>query len=379
MGSRSAAVQMIRLEQSAAACAAGEAFPVRIPDALLNRPDGPTIAVRLPNWLGDAVMTVPALKVLSLLAASLGGRLAAVATPSSYELARALCPEIFRSGVLIENAHRTWTEEEQNKVKALKADFVMLFTNSLRDVLQFRKAGVRHLAGAGARMRGIFLDRSFHFPRRVRHRLNPPHLMNRYLAMARAIGAPAWDGEYPEIKPSLPIEQAAPEIAALTEHPKLLLMAAGAAYGAGKRWPSASYARVAERYIASGGIAAVLGGESEKAIGEEIVRDLPSRKAFNLCGKTGFQELLHLMKSARCMVANDSGLMHLGAMVGVPGVAVFGPTDYAATGPAPARGGWVVLADPLPCSPCFHRTCASGGHCIARVTPEQVIAELEKF
>ncbi len=370
---------MIRLEQSAATHAAGEAFSVKLPDVLRNRAGGPTIAVRLPNWLGDAVMTVPALKVLSLLADSLGGCLAAVATPSSYELAKALCPEIFQCGVLIRDAHRTWTEAEQREVKALKADFVMLFTNSLRDVLQFRKAGVRHLAGAAARMRGIFLDRSFHFPRRVRHRLNPPHLMNRYLAMARAIGAPEWDGVYPELKPRLPIEQVAPEIAALTEHPKLLLMAAGAAYGAAKRWPSASYAQVAERYIASGGIAAVLGCESEKAIGGEIIRDLPPRKAFNLCGKTGFQELLHLLKSARCMVANDSGLMHLGAMAGLPGVAIFGPTDYAATGPAPARCKWVVLADPLPCSPCFHRTCRNGGRCIARVTPEQVIAELEHF
>ena len=255
----------------------------------------------------------------------------------------------------------------------------MLFTNSLRDVLQFRRAGVKHLAGAAARMRGIFLERSFHFPRRVRHRLNPPHFMHRYLAMARAIGAPEWDGVYPELKPVLPIEQVAPEIAALTEHPKLLLLAAGAAYGAAKRWPSDSYAQTAAWHIASGGIAAVLGSESEKAIGEEIIRDLPPRKAFNLCGKTGFQELLHLLKGARCMVANDSGLMHLGAMAGLPGVAIFGPTDYAATGPAPSGCKWVVLADPLPCSPCFHRTCRNGGRCIARVTPEQVIAELKNF
>lgn len=370
---------MERLEKSAdtaAACPPFACVPLVFPE---HEGAGPVMLLRLPNWLGDAVMTLPALKVLSAMMTSRGGRLVVIATPQSAELVKCLPQGMVHDTILISGAHRKWTAAETAAVREAGADCAVLFTNSLRDVLQLRHAGVRHISGARARMRQIFMSRSFVFPKRIRHRLNPPHHMHRYLAMAYALGAPEWDGTYPALTPQFPLEQTDRKIASLTEHPSLLLLAAGAAYGAGKRWPSSHYAAVAAHYISKGGIVAVLGSTSETVIGKEIVNGLPENKAFNLCGKTSFADLLYLMQSARAMVANDSGLMHLGAAVGVPGVAVFGPTDHAATGPVPSSGNWIVLTDPAPCSPCFHRTCSSGLCCIARVSPDAVIAELEKF
>ena len=370
---------MERLEKSAVTAAACAPF-VRAPLEFRTKAGHtPAMLLRLPNWLGDAVMTLPAVKVLSQFMASKGGRLVVIATPQAAELVKCLPQGMVHETVLISGAHRRWTAQEIAAVREVDADCAVLFTNSLRDVLQLRQAGVRCIAGARARLRQIFMSRSFHFPRRIRHRLNPPHHMQRYLAMAYALGAPEWDGKYPVLVPQFPVEQINSKIAALTEHPALLLMAAGAAYGAGKRWPGGHYAAVAAHHVAKGGIVAVLGSAGENVIGREIVEGLPENKAFNLCGMTSFAELIYLMKSARAMVANDSGLMHLGAAIGVPGVAVFGPTDHVATGPVPSAGNWIVLTDPAPCSPCFRRTCSSWLCCIARVSPEAVIAELEKF
>lgn len=371
---------MIRLQKNQSTTAPCRQFPAKPLTFKKRNGHVPTLVLRLPNWLGDAVMTLPAVSVLSRMMQELGGRLAVVATPQSASLARCLDPGVVQQVVAISGAHRKWTREEMAAIRALGGDYVLLFTNSLRDVLQFRKAGIRRLAGARARMRGIFMERSFSFPRRRRHKLNPPHHANRYLAMAYALGAPEWDGKFPVLTPVKPFELINREIAALTEHPSLLLLAAGAAYGAGKRWPSLSYREVAAAHVAGGGIVAVLGSPAEAVIGREIVEGLPETKVFNLCGKTDFSELIYLMKSARCMVANDSGLMHLGAALGVPGVAVFGPTDHEATGPVPAEScEWVVLTDPAPCTPCFRRTCKSGLACIARVKPQDVIAELKRF
>jgi len=72
------------------------------------------------------------------------------------------------------------------------------------------------------------------------------------------------------------------------------------------------------------------------------------------------------------LIANDSGLMHLGAALGTPLIAIFGSTDPVATGPFSDRA--VVLRHPLPCSPCFKRTCDTGYPCLEAVTMEEVLA-----
>ena len=120
----------------------------------------------------------------------------------------------------------------------------------------------------------------------------------------------------------------------------------------------------------------VLGSESERAIGDEVIAGLDARKAYNLSGRTSLIELMHLLKNSVLCVANDSGIMHLAAALGRPGVAVFGPTDYTATGPIGAN--WHLLYEKLECSPCFRRECPSGDQkCIRAITPAMAIAEMD--
>ena len=174
------------------------------------------------------------------------------------------------------------------------------------------------------------------------------------------------------------VNELAPEITAFCEHPRMLTVASGAAYGAAKRWPGESFREVAGAWVECGGIVGVLGSALERAVGEEVISGLRKDRAFNLSGRTGLAELMHLLACSALTVANDSGIMHLSAALGRPGVAVFGPTDFTATGPISRR--WSLLFDKVECAPCFRRECPNGNaRCIRRVTPEMVIAEMRRI
>ena len=87
---------------------------------------------------------------------------------------------------------------------------------------------------------------------------------------------------------------------------------------------------------------------------------------------------MHLLANSVLTVANDSGIMHLSAALGRPGIAVFGPTDYTATGPISRK--WSLLFDKVECAPCFRRECPKGdARCIRRITAEMVIAEMRRI
>ena len=280
-------------------------------------------------------------------------------------------------GVLgLEQVHKAWSREEFLALRRQRFGIGVLFNNSFRDALTMYLAGVPNLYGAKARCRSFLLRRAFAFPPRPDRAPAEIHHANRYLAIASALGAPAWDGALPEFRLTPEVDELPAPITALCGHPKLLTIASGAAYGAAKRWPGECFREVAAHWISQGGIAVVLGSESERAIGDEVIAGLDVRKACNLSGRTSLIELMHLLRNSLLTVANDSGIMHLSAALGRPGVAVFGPTDYTATGPIGAN--WRLLYEKQECSPCFRRECPLGTQkCIRAITPAMVIAEMD--
>ena len=182
----------------------------------------------------------------------------------------------------------------------------------------------------------------------------------------------------PEFRLKPAVNELAPEITAFCEHPRMLTVASGAAYGAAKRWPAESFRKVAAAWVEAGGIVVVLGSTSERPIGDEVIAGLRRDRAFNLSGRTGLADLMHLLANSVLTVANDSGIMHLSAALGRPGIAVFGPTDYTATGPISRK--WSLLFDKVECAPCFRRECPKGdARCIRRITAEMVIAEMRRI
>jgi heptosyltransferase-2 len=87
---------------------------------------------------------------------------------------------------------------------------------------------------------------------------------------------------------------------------------------------------------------------------------------------------MHLLLNSRICVANDSGIMHLSAVLGKPGVAIFGPTDYSATGPI--SNYWRIIYEKESCSPCFKRECPNGNNkCMKKCSSNQVVEQIQKL
>ena len=149
-------------------------------------------------------------------------------------------------------------------------------------------------------------------------------------------------------------------------------IAGGAAYGAAKRWPAESFRELGRRWMEEeGGVVVTIGSKGERGITAEILNGLPPERCWNAAGETSMDELIYLLKHAEMCVANDSGVMHLAAALGVPGVAPFGCTDPAATSPLSAR--WTIAFHKIECAPCFKRVCPLGTKkCFDAITPEVV-------
>jgi heptosyltransferase II len=147
----------------------------------------------------------------------------------------------------------------------------------------------------------------------------------------------------------------------------------GAFFGSAKRWEPTRFAAAGERLAReTGARIAIVGGSLERPLGEAIAAamDVDSRV---LCGETTLGELLGVLASLRLLLTNDSGPMHVAAALGVPVVAVFGPTDWRETGPVgPHRR---LVREPVHCSPCLLRECPIDHRCMRRVGTEHVVGE----
>lgn len=331
------------------------------------------IVVRTPNWLGDAVMAIPAILQLKKMLPDFAGLF--VVTPAPLAALFEALPFVNKV-IPLADAHAFMNRQEKHQVRSLAAGVCVLFNNSFRDALSLKMCKIPKLYGANARFRKMFLQRTFDFPPRIDFALNKPHQAAKYLSIVQAMGAEPWDGVMPEFS-----EHAYPESlpesvtdALNTERP-ILALAAGAAYGSAKRWHTGSFREVCRRKLGEGCRIVMLGGKSERAAAAEIINGLDEKECFNLAGETGIHELIYVLKHASACLANDSGVMHLAAGVGTPGVAPFGPTDPVATSPLSKQ--WKLVFEKRSCSPCFKRVCPYGSKaCFDPVTPDLVCEAL---
>ena len=327
------------------------------------------MVVRMPNHLGDTVMALPALETLKKL---LPRDMALfVIAPEYLRKLFAMLPCV--DGFIgLSKPHKRWKRTEFHALRCKRFGVGVMFNRSFRDALFMRLAGVKRLYGIpGNGLRNLLLTAPL-VP--LQKGASPGHMTRQYLAVSTALGAPEWDGKLPKFVPVDVLNEMSYPLRALCSHSQLLILCPGAAYGTAKRWTAEGFREVAKDWISRGGIVAVTGGKGEYSTGEQVLGGLDPSKAFNLCGTTALDELFRLLQCALMIVANDSGVMHLGAAAGARGVTVFGPTDYTATGPI--FPGWSLLSDTPACAPCFRHDCPRGHECMSAVTPEQVMAEI---
>jgi lipopolysaccharide heptosyltransferase II len=332
------------------------------------------ILIRATNWVGDAVMSMPAFEAVR------------DNFPESHiaVLARPWVVPLYQSHPAVtelipyKRGYGYWKDASEflrviQLIRALHFDLAVLFQNAFEAALITRLAGIKIRVGYNTDGRGFLLSHSV-----VRGtEVLKLHQVEYYLTFLRALG---WDA--PTRDPAL---RADPEALArvrellfskgIEDQDLLVGLSPGAAYGPAKRWPVERFAAIGDRAIREWGAkVVVIGTEKEKELGETLV-SASAPGAVNLCGMTGLGDALALIKRCQLFVSNDSGLMHAAAALKVPTVAVFGSTDPVATGPR-GKNARIVKHD-MECSPCLKPECRKGYRCLLAVRPDDVWREME--
>jgi heptosyltransferase-2 len=341
-------------------------------------PDPTTVLVVAPNWLGDAVMALPA--VADIKRRFEGGHLVVAARRSTVDLFR-LVPHVDE---IVELQWKgRWTARADFHADAARlaevgADVAVLLPNSFATAWLVKRARLPERWGYAADLRSPLLTRAVSRPRRSVHQGAyyqhltdalgiPPGPLHPALAVpthaadaARALlQARGWDGVRP-----------------------VVAIAPGAAYGTAKQWIPAHVATLVTRLVQERGVTCVLvGSRADQGTTSGIRAAVPDGSAagvIDLAGETTLDVLAGLFTFARTCVSNDSGAMHVAAAVGTPVVAIFGPTREYETAPLTAAGGRAdVLTHPVWCRPCMLRECPIDHRCMTRITPDRVLLTVD--
>lgn len=357
------------------------------------------IVVRGVNWLGDAVMTTPALRRLRerfpkahitlISPAKLGGLW--MGHPDVDEL------------MTFERGDGLWSVSR--RIRSGRFDIAVLFPNSPRSALECLLARVPRRVGRRWPWRSWMLTDPIPLPGHavpmrkrtvgeIRSRVasatavrdpDPDlqaHQMHHYLDLVAALGADA-----SPLPPRLAVTGA--EVEAVRQKHGFrpgsawLGINAGAEYGPAKRWPAERFAAVADaiRREFDCGIA-IFGGLGDATLAGELAEQLqtaaPTLRI--LAGKTSLRELLAALRCCRVLLTNDTGPMHVAAALSVPVVVPFGSTSPILTGPGlPGDPRHRLIRSNAPCTPCFLRSCPIDLRCLRDITVDQVVAEVRRI
>lgn len=309
------------------------------------------ILILAPNWLGDAIMALPAIRDVHRHFREQPVTVAA--RPSIAAVFRA-APDVGRIIVL----------ERGNEAASLAGDIGILLPNSFRSAWILKQAGVKERWGYRSDFRSPLLTRSV---RKPRGRVSFPEY---YSNLVRQLGI-----ETGPLTTQLrvPAATSAAALALLEERGwqrgrPLVGIAPGAAFGHAKRWPPKRYAQLASTLTEAGITCAILGRSEDRDAAREI-------KGIDLIGQTDLMMLMGVVSHCNAVVANDSGAMHVAGALGVPVVGIWGPTDERYSKPITpyedAHTVAVISASAF-CRPCYLADCPIDHRCMKRIATERV-------
>jgi heptosyltransferase-2 len=309
------------------------------------------ILIRSSNWLGDAVMSVEAVRRIKR-----GRPDACVTILTQRKLVEfwRTVPEL-DDVIPIEVGENAW--QVAQKVRN-RFEVAILFPNSLRSGSEVWLAGIPRRVGYRRPWRDFFLNQFIPEPQES---LGNTHDSQIYLRIAERIGAD--------------LDERLPEVTRTVGEARTVGLCPGAEYGPAKRWPYFGEAAkiLAQRHQFNW---LIFGTAQERELAEEVARRIGSA-ATNLAGKTSLADLIRELQRCQLLLTNDTGTMHLAAHLGVPTVAIFGSTEPALTGPTGARH--IVLRHQVECSPCFLRTCPIDFRCMEGVKVADAVAAVERL
>ena len=311
------------------------------------------ILIRAPNWLGDSVISVPAIRAIK------AGRPDAhvtVVAPQKIAAVWNFVPEI--DEVLALESRSLFSVVKKIRSQAA-FDVAILFPGSLRAALEVWFAGIpRRVAFPGHNRRWLLNQTVAEEQRR-----GPiQHQVYRYLRMARELGAPS---ALPEMRKFLPRRKS-------NGAPAKLGLCPGAEYGPAKRWLPERFAEVGLAIAALRPVQWILFGTAADQERGAAIESALGAHCTNRIGQTTLEQLAAELGECALLLTNDTGTMHLATLLGVPVVAVFGSTEPRLTGPLGTSHQ--IIRHQVECSPCFLRECPIDFRCMKAISVEEVVA-----
>lgn len=325
--------------------------------------------VRSTNWVGDAVMTTPAMA--DLRKAFPDAEIVVIANPLVAQL---FTYHPYCDRVIVydkKGSHKglagLWRFAGQLRKEGF--DLAVLLQNAIDAAILAFCAGIPRRAGYRTDARGLLLTHGVAVgpaQKRLHHTDYYRHML-RHICQGEGEGEGEGEGKLclacsdEEQRWAKETLGAGPTVA----------INPGAAYGSAKRWLPERFAAVADGLAREFGLKVVLtGGPGEMEIGRDIQQAMHI-PALNLIGQTSVRQLMAVLSECQLMITNDSGPMHVAAAFDVPIVAVFGPTDHTTTSPWSQKCR--IVRKPIDCAPCLLRQCPTDHRCMRSILPEDVL------
>ena len=328
------------------------------------------ILIRATNWVGDAIMALPALRAVRTRFPE--AEITILARPyvsAIYENQQVCDKTMFVDG----------KKDTVSELREQKFDIALLLQNAFEAAWIAWRAGIPERIGYARDGRSFLLTKAVSVPKPGEISAHEHYY---YLELLRRAG---WLDSLPAesfIKLNVPAansERAEEFLVSAGAKPSSMRIAigAGASYGSAKCWPPDRFAELANRLQMQAQADVILFGTSAEAAVSSAIAAGMNHPPIDLTGKTSIHDLPALLSQCHLFIGNDSGAMHVAAAVGLPVVAVFGPTDPFGTAPVTPRCS-IVQEKPY-CSPCFLRRCPTDHRCMTRVTPESVEAAARQW
>lgn len=332
------------------------------------------ILIRATNWVGDAIMALPALRAVR--ARFPDAQIAIVARPYVADIYRdqGICDQLIPYDPGGPHASFSGRERLAAELRSQKYDAALLLQNAFDAAWLAWRAKIPERIGYARDGRNFLLTKAVPVPKPGEI---PAHEQFYYLELLRRSGWVDTPQETSQIIMTVPEPRRirAAEFLARSgsrANVRRVAIGAGASYGSAKCWPPSRFAELANRLQSQSGADVILFGTAAEAAVSNAISAEMRRPPIDLTGKTAIADLPALLSQCHLFIGNDSGAMHVAAAVGLPVVAVFGPTDPHGTAPVTPR--CTIVQDKPYCSPCFLRRCPTDHRCMTAITPDMVEA-----
>lgn len=334
------------------------------------------ILVRGTNWIGDAVMSAPALRRLR--SSFPGAEILLLAPPRTAELFE---DSAFVDELILYRRSEQGISAFIEAVKTIRRrdiDLAALFQNAFEAALLATLGGVPLRIGFAEQQRGALLTHRLH--RGPEHRGR--HQVQDYLdivaecerACERVAGKPM-DAEASLTASPRQLDAARALLQPFEKTSNdslLIILNAGATNSRAKQWPPDRFAALADRLVqTTEARIALIGAASERDTASHVIEKMKTPGAINLAGQTSMAALIGLLAQSDLVVSNDTGPAHIAAALGRPTLTIFGPTNEFETAPT-GPSAQLIRVEGLECARCMHRECPIDHPCMTQLSPEQV-------